>query len=225
MHWVGSLALFLAAATALAGCTADSGTDSVDADAATPAASATPSVLENVTENATANRAPTANLTADLTDGTAPLNVTFTLSGSDADGDNLTWTLSFGDGEATNGTTLPANVTHSFTAAGNYTVTLAVSDGTNTTEASVVVEAVEAAAEAAGEVVDPTRCDRTPTQWVNDLYVFEGDGGNWIFIEANGIEGLQVENNHVSEEAGLAETIGEHNALWEGCLNGDQMVF
>lgn len=55
--------------------------------------------------------------------------VNFTLAGSDPDGDPLTWTLSFGDGNATNGTLLPGNESHEYGEAGNYSVVFVLSDG------------------------------------------------------------------------------------------------
>ncbi len=50
---------------------------------------------------------------------------TFTASATDQDGDTLTYTISFGDGNSATGN----NVTHAYTAAGQYTATLTVSDG------------------------------------------------------------------------------------------------
>lgn len=125
-----------------------------------------------VSGNATSNAAPLATLDADAGNGTVPLNVTFTLDGSDDDGDNLTWTLSVGtladgtdeegnstepDGGARNltqiadGASLPATVSHNFTDAGNFSVVLAVSDGVNTTETTLVVSVIAAA----DDVPDP----------------------------------------------------------------------
>jgi hypothetical protein len=85
------------------------------------------------------NRAPTASMNANNT-GTAPINVTFALNGTDADGDAITWSLDFGDnGTAANGTSLPANVTHLYAAAGLYNATFAVSDGKNTTTVTLAL--------------------------------------------------------------------------------------
>ncbi|MFA5944557.1 MAG: hypothetical protein WC876_08845 [Candidatus Thermoplasmatota archaeon] len=65
------------------------------------------------------NQAPSGSIGA-LTNGT---NVTFTLNGTDADGDLLNWTLTFGDGNATNGTVLPMTLNHTY---GNSSVPLMV---------------------------------------------------------------------------------------------------
>lgn len=71
-----------------------------------------------------ANQAPTGSISV-VINGT---NATFTLGGSDPDGDALVWDLDFGDGNATNGTVLPAMVNHTY-AAGNFTANFTVSDG------------------------------------------------------------------------------------------------
>lgn len=91
--------------------------------------------------NAT-NHAPMVNLTASSLAGASPLNVTFNVTVSDLDGDNVTWRLDFGNGtDAQNGTTANATVTHAFSAAGNHTVTLSASDGAAnaTTNLTIVV--------------------------------------------------------------------------------------
>ncbi|GAA2377362.1 lectin [Dactylosporangium salmoneum] len=71
------------------------------------------------------NRAPTAVATASVTSGTAPLAVNFSSAGSsDPEGGALTYTWTFGDG----GTSTAANPSHTFTANGNYSVTLTAKD-------------------------------------------------------------------------------------------------
>ncbi|MBD3343767.1 MAG: PKD domain-containing protein, partial [Chitinivibrionales bacterium] len=72
------------------------------------------------------NNPPSANFTADPASGEAPLDVTVDASGSsDPDGDNLSYTWDFGDGVSSSGMTAG----HTYTTAGNYTITLTVSDG------------------------------------------------------------------------------------------------
>ncbi|MEA3137437.1 MAG: hypothetical protein QOJ26_1855 [Thermoplasmata archaeon] len=56
-------------------------------------------------------------------------NATFSLSGSDPDGDTLVWDLTYGDGSKTNGTTLPANPVHTYASAGNFTANFTITDG------------------------------------------------------------------------------------------------
>lgn len=80
------------------------------------------------------NAPPTAELNASVVLGPAPLNVTFTLDGSDPDGDDLAWEFDAdGDGDAAHdGTTLPTSLNITYEAVGVYNATLAVSDGGGT---------------------------------------------------------------------------------------------
>lgn len=156
MRVVASLAFAVLLCAALAGCTTDKDpkTDSADptsGGSGTGSASRTASGSASGSPGsvgASGNRAPTANLTAALgnvTDAngtlaaTAGLNVTFVVNGTDADGDKLTWTLSFGDNATANGTALPANATHAFAEPGLYNVSLAVSDGKLSAVANLTV--------------------------------------------------------------------------------------
>jgi PKD repeat protein len=68
-----------------------------------------------------------------------PLKVNFTVSGSDADGDTIVWDLTFGDGNKTNGTSLPKTVSHNYTKAGNFTASLMVTDGKDHTTSNVTI--------------------------------------------------------------------------------------
>ncbi len=72
------------------------------------------------------NTAPVALLSASPTTGVAPLASLFSgESSSDPEGDALTYAWDFGDGATAEG----IDVSHTFTAAGSYTVALTVSDG------------------------------------------------------------------------------------------------
>ncbi|MFC9041423.1 PQQ-dependent sugar dehydrogenase [[Kitasatospora] papulosa] len=88
-------------------------------------------------ENVTGGRSPLAQASADRTSGTSPLTVRFSSAGtSDPDGDPLTYAWKFGDG----GTSTAAGPSHTYTADGQYTAELTVSDGTGrTATASVAV--------------------------------------------------------------------------------------
>jgi hypothetical protein len=167
------------------------------------------------------NLAPLANMTATPANGTAPVNVTFELSGSDPDGDPLNWTLTFGDGNRTNGTELPTTIVHEYKSKGNITAVFTVSDGQANGRARANLT-IEGGTDV--PAVPASQCDRTATAGQGGVYVLDGDGGTWTFVEDNDIPGLQVENNHPTEATGQAGTLGEHNALWEGCENGDQMT-
>ncbi len=78
-------------------------------------------------EHITGGHAPVAQAGANTTSGKAPLTVTFSSAGSsDADGDALTHAWDFGDGA----TSTAADPTHTYTADGQYTATLKVTDST-----------------------------------------------------------------------------------------------
>ena len=80
------------------------------------------------------NRAPSAQLTASPSNGLSPLTVEFSSAGSsDPDvGTTLNYAWDFGDGT----TSTQANPTQTYTVNGTYTVTLTVSDGEKTGNAS-----------------------------------------------------------------------------------------
>ncbi|KAA3661319.1 MAG: PKD domain-containing protein, partial [Calditrichaeota bacterium] len=84
-----------------------------------------------ITVNAPQNQPPTAVASANPTSGTVPLAVNFTGSNSsDSDGSIATYTWTFGDG----GTANTANPSHTYNSAGNYTVTLTVTDDDGATD-------------------------------------------------------------------------------------------
>jgi PKD repeat protein/glucose/arabinose dehydrogenase len=73
----------------------------------------------------TDNQRPKVTASATPTSGTAPLDVHFTASATDPDGDEpLTYAWAFGDG----GTADTADASHTYTAAGTYAATLTVTD-------------------------------------------------------------------------------------------------
>ncbi|SHJ27469.1 glycoside hydrolase family 48 protein [Aquimarina spongiae] len=81
------------------------------------------------------NTNPVADISATPTSGEAPLLVSFDASGSsDADGDALTYTWDFGDGNTGTGVT----VDNTFTAPGNYQATLTVDDGNNGQDQAII---------------------------------------------------------------------------------------
>ncbi|MGW7658679.1 PQQ-dependent sugar dehydrogenase [Streptomyces sp. NPDC054756] len=78
-------------------------------------------------EHVTGGRAPLAQARASVTSGKAPLSVSFSSAGSsDPDGDSLSYAWTFGDGA----TSTAANPSHTYTAEGQYTATLKVTDST-----------------------------------------------------------------------------------------------
>ena len=82
-------------------------------------------------------RSPVAVAKSDKDSGPAPLEVSFSSEGSDdPDGDDLTYEWDFGDGTPVSN---EPNPTHSFTAAGQYTVRLLVTDTTGKSGSSTLV--------------------------------------------------------------------------------------
>ena len=134
------MAALLLLSLAFAGCS-DDGDDDPQ-----PSATVSTSVSASTTASSApvANRAPVANLTASALNGTVPLNVTFQINGTDADGDALTWTLRSGNDTLSNGTSLPANRTHAFIEPGNHTLVLTVSDGKLNATANVTINVTAA---------------------------------------------------------------------------------
>jgi len=86
--------------------------------------------------DAPTNSPPVAAFSASRTSGQAPLKIDFNASNSsDPDGDALTYEWTFGDGATGSGET----VSHTYTAAGEYTVVLIASDGVLTGTDSLTV--------------------------------------------------------------------------------------
>ena len=80
-----------------------------------------------------ANQSPTASFTATPTTGNAPLDVAFDASASgDSDGSIVNYAWNFGEGSTGIGST----VSHTYTAAGSYTVTLTVTDDDGATDSA-----------------------------------------------------------------------------------------
>ena len=166
----------------------------------------------NESDNGT-NQPPTASLDASPENGTAPLNVTFSLDGADPDGDNLTWVLVFGDGNQTNGTSLPTTVNHTYSSAGNHTASLTVSDGSLNRTATAKV-----AAEGEGAPSGPTIEELCPTDplavghetagyYATPADNADAPGSLWIYEESNGMAGLQRNDDTVPTECPTPDTI------------------
>jgi PKD repeat protein len=99
--------------------------------------------FSNAVTFAPANRPPNAVISVNPASGTAPLNVTAsTALSADADGSIASSTLEFGDGSAL---VAGSSATHTYSAAGTYTVTATVTDNLGASSqatATVTVSAV-----------------------------------------------------------------------------------
>lgn len=150
------LALLTMFALAFAGCAGDTGEpeahDDHEDDDVQPSATQTTTQAATSTTAASstttsaqppANQPPTGSISATV-NGT---NASFSLAGSDPDGETVVWDLDFGDGETTSGTELPATVEHTFLV-GNYTVRFTITDGKDPVVYSVPV-AITAGVDAA----------------------------------------------------------------------------
>ncbi len=85
------------------------------------------------------NSSPTASATADKVAGPAPLAVSFTGTGADADGDTLSYAWDFTNDGTTDATT--ANASHTYAQPGQYTAKFTVSDGERSRSVEIDIEA------------------------------------------------------------------------------------
>lgn len=141
MRTMALLATLTFVAIAFAGCSSDGdGDGDPSSSSSSTSRTSTSSTGTSTSQSATSttgsssttstgpsNRPPSGSISVAV-NGT---NATFSLTGSDPDGDTLVWDLTFGDGASSNGTGLPANRTHTYAAAGNFTANFTVTDGTS----------------------------------------------------------------------------------------------
>jgi PKD repeat protein len=92
-----------------------------------------------VVDGVDSNTPPQASFTADPISGEAPLPVNFDASASnDPDGDSLTYSWDFGDGNSDTGLTV-SNTSNTYSDGGTYTVVLSVDDGNGGTDTATQV--------------------------------------------------------------------------------------
>lgn len=142
LQTLGTLVLLVA--VALSGCLDDTGTT----QGADDTTSGDQGVGGNATANETVPEAPSAdvtvsgdNVTENGTTFVAPVGANITFDASDSTGTNLTFSWDLGDGNASDG----VNVTYAYTAAGNYTVNLTVTDEAGQMDAASVNLTIAAA--------------------------------------------------------------------------------
>jgi PKD repeat protein len=119
-----------------------------------------------------------ALLKVDLPNGTAPLNVTFTVDAENRDGATA-WELDFGDGTGTaSGTQLPSNATHSYALNGTFNATVSIhyDDGEVVNATTSIV--VEPGGPLPGAVLRVEIYDKTETILVGAQTTSCGSGVN-----------------------------------------------
>lgn len=117
--------------------------------------------LLSVTGDATGpvNNPPTISASATPSSGVAPLTVELAASGSDPDGDPLTYTWAFSEGGSASG----ATVSHTYSAAGTYTATVTVTDGNGGSASATVTVQVTPPPLVAPASISATSGTRTTT--------------------------------------------------------------
>ena len=124
------------------------------------------------------NNPPTGGVSASITQGAIPVNVTFSLTGNDQDGDPLTWNIDFdGDGKTdSSGTALPASTNHNYTTVGSFNVTYTVSDDKGGSHDYFVTINATAAAGGTG-AIQVISGSYTAGDWGLCAYGSQGSGG------------------------------------------------
>ncbi|HLF16042.1 MAG TPA: PKD domain-containing protein [Candidatus Thermoplasmatota archaeon] len=148
---------FLLVAVALAGCSGGGGSSDDEPTTTTgpaPTTSGGPATTAPATTSGPApttsappeeNLPPTGSVEASLVSGAIPFDVEFSLTGTDVDGGDLSWELSFGDGTADeSGADLPTEVAHTYSSAGDFLVVYRLSDGEDETEYNLTINATSA---------------------------------------------------------------------------------
>lgn len=161
------------------------------------------SVIINVeSTNPDDNNAPIAAITANPTSGTAPLTVSFDAGSSvDPDGDALTYTWSFGDGNTATGIT----ASHTYSE-GTYIASVSVSDGEYTDVASVTIQV-----DSSGNDDEP--CDSPITIalpysqdgsgeycWVTSDEISYVNSWNMASVEINGVDFTNTWSNSMPDK-------------------------
>ena len=144
------------------------------------------------------NHAPVAKAQATPTSGNAPLAVSLSATGSsDADGDALTYSWTFGDGTSGNGLT----VNHTYSTKGSYIATVSVNDGKISSTASVTITVTQVG----GNNSPVAKLTATPVTGNSPLVVAlsgtgstdaDGDALTYSWTFGDGTTGTGISANH-----------------------------
>lgn len=145
----------------------------------------------------------------------------------------VTWELSFGDGNATNGTSMPAQATHTYGAAGSYNATLTVRAGDARANRTLAVNATSPAAptQAAQQLSGTVSCLPTAVldgELAGDTQTFVVEAGQTLltltlaYSEDTGVEDLDmVVTDAAGKQTESAESGPEPSLLFESPAAGE----
>ncbi len=166
------------------------------------------------------NSAPKVSLSASPTEGAAPLTVSFKADASDPEGDMLTYTWDFGNGERADGNT---SRTVTYREHGSYTAVVTVSDGSSQTLAHAEVKVTGTAPPQAKntapnivQVLAKPPSGTTPLETEFSVAAKDTDGDPLFYVWDFGDGVVSGENpaRHTYQKAGTYEvsvTVGDRN--------------
>ncbi len=168
--------------------------------------------------SAPVNQAPTAVANGPYT-GESGLSISFSASGStDPDGTIVAWAWDFGDG----GSSTLADPTHTYAAAGNYTVTLTVTDDLSATDtdstSAAIVNPSAAGLPSALPVAQIARIYPNPFNPATNIRFVVGEPGR-VRVEIFSVKGALV-RTLLNEDRG----VGEFELRWNGVGDDGQLV-
>ena len=159
---------------------------------------------------------PTADFNATPMLGVAPLSVNFTDASTPANGSIVSWSWNFGDGRSSSN----QNPTHTYTAAGDYTVILDVEDEYCTDrEVKEVYIHVEDSCrfDLLGE---PREICEGETVYLTGIVIGECQVSDWNWDFGDGITGTGQQTQHTYNTAGVytvtltaTDTYGDHTVV------------